>query len=84
MTGNRNGVDIKTLTLNARGLRDNDKRMSLFHWINKLEVDVVFLQETHVTENFTQMFDKSWPGKAFHSTTDSANSRGVAILLKTP
>lgn len=77
-----NPIDIHVLTLNVRGLRERTKRISLFKWLNDLDADVIFLQETHVTQSFVSEFNQDWSGKAFHGVTDSSHSRGVAILIK--
>lgn len=46
-----------------------------------LNIDIVFLQETHCTNNWeTDLFFKSWKGEMIHSY-GSSFSRGVSILL---
>ena len=77
-----NQINVQTCTLNVRGLRDHFKRRTLFKWLIELKLDIIFLQETHVTENFIATFNKDWPGKVYHCCSDSAHSKGVAILIK--
>ena len=77
-----NPINIQTCTLNVRGLRDQLKRRSLFKWFTEFKFDIIFLQETHVTENFVSTFNKDCTGKVYHCVSDSAHSRGVAILIR--
>ena len=44
-----NNVCFKALCLNVRGLRDLDKRKSIFTWVKNQEADIIFLQETYST-----------------------------------
>ena len=37
------------ITLNDNGLREPNKRMSFLQWLSHLSVDIVCLQETHVS-----------------------------------
>ena len=73
---------IKCATLNCRGLRDKNKRLSVFQFLKDENIDIAFLQETYVTDNFIPNFNKDWPGETFHAHTDSCHSRGTAILLR--
>jgi len=42
-------VNFKLLSLNARGIRDFQKRKSIFTWIQNQKADLIFLQETYST-----------------------------------
>ena len=39
---------FQLVTLNANGLRDDNKRMGFLQWLSHLSIDFVCLQETHV------------------------------------
>ena len=70
------------VTLNCRGLRQLYKRRIIFARLRELGVDIVFLQETHVT-NFREAkayIKNLWEGKHYWSFGTN-NSCGVGILL---
>ena len=72
-------VNIKLCSFNVRGLRDSQKRTSIF---NKLKENnsIIFLQETHTIEKDIQTWTKEWGNHVLFSHGTSA-SRGVAILF---
>ena len=49
--------------------------------LERQKVDVICLQETYCTKDFVPKFDQLWKGKVVHSVSDSAHSKGVAILF---
>ena len=51
-----NNVCFNVLSLNVRGIRDPNKRKSIFTWARNQKVDINFLQETYSTPD---VFD-SW------------------------
>lgn len=74
------GGDIKIVSLNVNGLRDNIKRKRLITLLRNLKSEVVLLQETHVKQNNNVILrDKAFPYQ-WHSN-GSSKSRGTAILL---
>ena len=48
-------IDCKIVSINARGLRDYHKRKQLYRAYEK-KADVVFLQETHCTEDVAKIW----------------------------
>ena len=76
-----NAVDINIATLNVRGLNNKNKRNVIYSWLKNKSYDICFLQETFCTLRNSDNFSTGWRGKIFHSCTDSAHSRGVAILI---
>jgi len=75
-------LGLNCLSLNARGLRDDKKRKSLFFFLKEKNYDLIFIQETHCGSNDDiQKWSKEWNGPAFWSIGDN-KSRGTAILLK--
>ncbi len=75
------GNTIKIVTINARGLHNTRKRISLFQWLNEAKIDIVLIQETYCTKGFSKQFSFQWDGDVYHSYTDSQHARGVCILL---
>ena len=76
-------VDIKLLSFNVRGLRDNAKRNQIFYWLkHKHNGDKAFilLQETHSIATDEKKWEMEWGAKIAwdHGTTKSC---GVAILF---
>uniref|UniRef100_A0A3P9J195 Reverse transcriptase domain-containing protein n=1 Tax=Oryzias latipes TaxID=8090 RepID=A0A3P9J195_ORYLA len=72
---------ISLLSLNARGLRDLTKRKRFFLFCKGKNVDFVFLQETHSTNEDKSFWSQQWGDKVFFSHGNS-RSAGVAVLLK--
>lgn len=67
--------------MNCRGLNDNKKRVILYNWVNNINCDVVFLQETHFISEKEYIFNSGWKGTSFHCFSTSSHSKGVSILI---
>ena len=52
----------------------------MFTWFKRLNLDFVFLQETHADEICDRLWLNEWGGEGFSQT--ELRGRGVAILLK--
>ena len=74
--------NISVLSYNCRGLNDTDKRTKLFLWINDQDYDIIFLQETFLTNQSEAHVKNSWKGISVFANSDSNHSRGVVVLLK--
>ena len=73
---------LKLLSLNVKGLRDDQKRSTLFHWFKQKNVDLILLQETHCENSSDKyIWGHEWEGDTFWSYGTKL-SRGVAILVK--
>ena len=74
---------INCCSVNVRGLRNEKKRNVLMHWAEKKSFNAIFLQETFITENLSNLFENSLMhvGKAYQSLSNSSHSKGVAIIL---
>ena len=72
---------LNIVSLNVRGLHDNAKRSTLFHWLKVKNFDIICLQETFCTPELKEIFDNEWHGPTFHGITNSPHSRGVSILF---
>ena len=70
---------IKALSANCQGLRNQEKRTNVLSYFKESGASIVFLQDTHLTQNDTASVRQIWPDCYLHGTT--SNSRGVAILL---
>ena len=70
---------LRIITLNVRGLRNENKRRSIFNYYRK-RADIICLQETHSTEVDEKCWRNEWGGIMLFSHGES-NARGVAILV---
>ena len=73
-------VNFKFISLNARGIRDLNKRKSIFSWLQRQKADIAFLQETYSTCDVVDKWRFQWPGKFFYSHGTN-HSKGVMILV---
>ena len=73
--------ELKVLSLNVRGLNNNNKRHSVFNWIKCSQYDVCLLQETFCTRSTDGQYQNGWSGEILHSFSNSTHSRGVCIML---
>ena len=67
--------------MNARGLGNQKKRVSVFRWLTNQKADVVFLQECHTSKDTEHLFKRDWSGPVLFSHGNT-QSRGVAILIQ--
>jgi len=76
-------VPITFLTLNVNGLSDRIKRNRIFNTLEMMDVNIIFLQETHVScQNVASKYASEWKGLSFWSVTSITASCGVAVLFK--
>ena len=71
------------LTLNAQGLRNKKKRHKLYEWMKCQKYGILFLQETHFTDEICRVIENEIIDLcfAFHSV-GTTNSCGVSIFIK--
>ena len=72
--------ELKILSMNCRGLGDQKKRRDVMHYLRSLNVDIVFLQDTHLTARALPYFNSLWKGGCYHACYSSC-SRGSSILV---
>ena len=72
---------MEVTTINVRGLGNQHKRNTLFHWLDTKRFKIICLQETFCTEQNVQNITNNWEGKSYHSTSPSNHSKGVSILF---
>ena len=70
----------KILSLNVRGIRDCDKRRSIFSFLKDQKATFYFLQETYSDPNDESFWKSEWGGNIIFSH-GSHHSRGVCILI---
>ena len=73
--------DLRTGSLNVRGLNCNTKRNVIYQWVRENKYDICLLQETYCIRSNSVRFSKGWSGEIYHSFSNSTHSRGVAIML---
>ena len=76
-----NNVCFNVLSLNVRGIRDLDKRKSIFTWARNQKADIIFLQETCSTADVFDSWKFQWPGDMYYSH-GSNHSRDVLVLIR--
>ena len=75
-------VDFDVLTYNVRGLGDERKRRKIFNYIRKnTPRKSIFLQETHSTQKFENLWCYQWHGDMIFSHGTSG-SRGVSVAFR--
>ena len=81
MTRNtRKPMDLKIISLNVRGLRDDAKRREVFNWLRRKTQSIYMLQEVHCTENTKHLWSAEWGYQAIFSSCKS-NKAGVCLLF---
>jgi exonuclease III/nitrogen regulatory protein PII-like uncharacterized protein len=70
---------LKLMTYNAKGLKDEKKRESVFYWLKKKKMDLICIQEAHCEESTLNTWEKEW-GSKIYASHGTNNSKGVCIL----
>ena len=71
---------VKLLTLNVRGLRNQEKR-SIFSNLKKQRANIYLLQETFSNPKDERIWSAEWGGQIVYSH-GSDHSKGVCVLIK--
>lgn len=77
--------NIRISSLNARGLRNKNKRICVAQWFKKQNIDILCVQETYCTDDLVKKFDESFKpfsDEIIHCLTDSEHSRGTTIIVR--
>ena len=72
--------DLFLATVNARGLKQNTKRLAMFRYFKQQHYDIICLQETHFTKQDIPIWEKQWSGKIIY-VEGTAHSQGEMILI---
>ncbi len=76
-------MSLKFSTFNARSLNDKTKILFIYDFITKYNVDVFFIQETHIHEMETvTFFKKTFVLYDIFITLTEGSSKGVAFCVK--
>ena len=74
--------DIRVVSLNVNGLNNPIKRSKVLAKFKKEKMQVIYLQETHLSKQEHEKFRKLGYNNTFYSTfLKQSNRRGVAILI---
>ena len=76
-----NNVCFNVLSLNVKGIRDLNKRKSIFTWARNQKADIIFLQETYSTPDVFDSWKFQWLGDMYYSH-GSNHSKGVLVLIR--
>ena len=71
---------VKFVSFNVNGLNGPVKRKRVLTQLKKLQTDIAFLQETHLTTQEHKKLRREWVGHVLSSSFNS-KARGVAILI---
>ena len=55
---------LRVASVNVRGLKNNLKRLALFHKLKSIRYDVIYLQETHTTLQEESLYTSEWSGSS--------------------
>ena len=74
------GRPVNFISWNINGCSNPLKRRKLLSYLKNNQVDVAFIQDTHMRGVETEKFKVGWVGHIFHSSF-SSNHNGVLILI---
>ena len=72
---------VKFSTINVRGLRNQEKRRSIFSYLQKQKANIYLLQGTFSNPKDERIWSAAWGGQIFYSHV-SEHSKGVCVLIK--
>ena len=72
---------IKFISWNVKGLGTQVKTSRVLNHLFDLKSDVMFLQETHLTDSDLNRVRRPWIGKTFHACF-SSGARGASIIIR--
>lgn len=75
------GKNIKIISWNINGSGNPAKTRKIWSYLKSNQVDIVFLQETHLNHGEESRFRTGWAGNIFYSSLSSARN-GVMILIR--
>ena len=74
-------MDFKFGSFNVNGIGENLKRRDVFNFLRECNLDIYFLQETHLKEELENYIRASW-GYELWLAGNETNKNGVAILFR--
>ena len=73
-------IMLKIITVNAKGLRQKQRRLTAFNVLKRQRPDYVLLQETHWTDEVKNEIRNDW-GHDILFSNGTASARGTAMLF---
>ena len=70
------------VTVNARGLKQNMKRLAIFRYLKQHHYDVICLQETHLTKQDIPIWEKQWGGTIIYVEGTAHGQREMILISK--
>ena len=77
-----NNLNLQFGCVNAQGLRSRDKRLRLLEWIKQQKIDIMFINETHFTNDIVKEINHDFKGYCMYHSFYTSASRGCSILIK--
>ena len=68
------------ISINTHGLRLADRRKTAFDFFKRHKHDIMFIQETHWTDDQKSAIEQDWEGDIYYNH-GTHNARGIAILI---
>ena len=68
------------ISINTHGIRLADRRKTAFDFFKRHKYDIMFIQETHWTDDQKSAIEQDWEGDIYYNH-GIHNARGVAILI---
>ena len=72
--------NLKVISLNVRGIRNQNKRRAIFCYLKQQKATIFCLQETYSQPDDEKIWSAEWGGRIF-SCHGTVHSKGVCILL---
>ena len=72
---------LRLFSVNVRGLRSKLKRKSMFTYFRERKYDIICLQETYLTKDVSEGWEKEWGGKLIYNEC-TYHSSGQVILFR--
>ena len=74
--------DLFSATVNARGLKQNKKRLAIFRYFKQQHYDIICLQETHLTKQDISIWEKQWGGTIIYVEVRTQSGRNDFDIIK--
>ena len=71
---------LRLFSVTVRGLRSKPKRKSMFTYFRERKYDMICLQETYITKDVSEGWEKEWGGKLIYNECTSHSSGLVSLF----
>ena len=72
---------LRLFSVNVRRLRSKLKRKSMFTYFRERKYDIICLQETYITKDVSEGWEKEWDGRQIYNEC-TYHSSGQVILFR--